>query len=317
MSLRSTIALSLILLAIPSSASGAAPLQPGAFQLEAGRGYSLQALSYDGDSRGNDDALVIFLLRKDEGVVYSARKGVEVTETAISADLGAIGAIDVHFVPSGPPKEQTVCGSEPVEYQPGFYEGRIDVEGEEGFTEVHATRARGDSLFLLRLVFCSRDFSEGFGGRAPGAQLSVGRRWSQGSVQFTAWKNSPTRPSRFSASIEERRGDLEITREVGSTAGPGAFTFDVPEQRAFLDPPAPFAGAAQFKGRAGEGPGRLRGSLSVDFPGHSNVSLGGSRGGLKRYVQNPSHPFRPNLSAWPSTKPSPIASATSLLLGPS
>ena len=323
MSLRWAISLCFVLfvaLLAPSAASGAAPLQLGAFRLEASNGYTLHALSYDGDPRDDDDALLLFLLRKDSVAVYSAEKGVEVTETTISADLGALGAVDVHSVPSGPPKEQTICGSQPVEFQPGFFEGRVDIEGEEGFTEVHATRARGDTRFLLRLIFCSKDSSEGFGGRAPGARLSVGRRWSQGSLEFVAWKNSPTRPSRFSASIIEQRGNLAISRGVESSAGAGAFVFDVPGQNAFLDPPAPFEGTARFRGRAGEGLGGLRGNLSVDFPGHSNVSLTGSRGGLKRYVQNSSHPFRPqlrpNLFEWPSTNPSLIASATSSLLAP-
>jgi hypothetical protein len=308
-------------LSAPSAALGAGPLQLSAFRLEASNGYTLHALSYDGDPRDDEDALLLFLLRKDSAAVYSAEKRVEVTETTVSADFGDLGAVDVRSVPSGPPKEQTICGSQPVKFQPGFFEGRVDIEGEEGFTQVHATRARGDTRFLLRLIFCSKDSSEGFGGRSPGARLSTGRQWPKGSLEFEARKNSPTRPSRFSASIIEQRGNLEISRGVESNAGPGAFVFDVPGQIAFLDPPAPFEGTARFRGRAGKGPGRLRGNLSVDFPGHSNVSLGGSRGGLKRYVQNPSHPFRPqwrpNLFAWPSTKPLPTAFATFWPPGPS
>jgi len=302
----------------PSTAAGAAPITPNGFRLEASNGYRLSALSYDGDPKGDSDALLLFLGGKDSSVLYAARKGVEVTETTVSADLGSIGAVDVHFVPSGPPKEEVICGSDPIGFQPGFYEGRVDIEGEEGFTEVHATRAPGDLRFALRLVFCSGDFSEGVYGGSPGARLSVSRAWSKSSLHFVARKNSPTRPARFSASIDERDGDLAISRGVESTAGPGAFEFDVPEQRAVLDPPPPFEGTARFRGSAGRGPGRLRGSLSVDFPGHSNVSLVGSRGGLGRYVQNPGQVFRPyprpTLSAWPSTKPSPTAFAMPSLL---
>lgn len=305
----------------PSAASGAEPLQLGAFRLEASNGYLLHALSYDGDPQEDEDGLLLFLLRRNDAVVYSVDEGVEVTETTISADLGPIGAVDVRSVPSGPPQEQRICGSQPVTFQPGFYEGPVDIEGEEGFTEVHATRAPGDTRFLLRRLFCSGDVSVGVGGRAPGARLSVERRWSQGRLSFEARKNSPTRPSRFSASINERRGKLDIYRGLDSTAGSGAFVFDVPGRRAYLDPPAPFEGTARFSVRAGMGPGRLRGSLSVDFPGRSNVALRGSRGGLERFVENASHPFRPqsrpNLSPWPSTKLSLIASATSLLRAPS
>jgi hypothetical protein len=292
----SPIAVCLVIVAAflaPSAAAGDGPVTPTGFRLQATNGYSLRALSYDGDPKGDQDALLLWFSGKDSAVSYAARKGVEVTETTISADLGSIGTVDIHFVPHGPPREEVICGSEPIEFQPGFFEGRIDIEGEEGFTEVHAMRAPGEIRFVLRLVFCSRDFSEGAGGRSPGARLSVSRHWSQGSLHFEARKNSPTRPARFSASITERRGNLAISRGVASTAGPGAFEFDVPQQRAVLDPPSPFKGTARFRGSAGRGPGRLRGSLGVDFPGHSNVSLAGSRGGLGRYVQNPGQVFRP------------------------
>jgi hypothetical protein len=310
----SSIALCLGLVAAllaPSAAAGAAPITPPGLRLETSNGYTLRALGFDGTPRGEADALRLSLTREGSGVIYAARKGVEVTETMVSADLGLVGAIDVHFVPSGPPKEVVVCDSEPIEYQPGFYEGRVEIEGEEGFTEVDVTRAGGDIRFILEVVFCSRIFNEGVGGRSPGARLSVSRRWSRGSLQFQAVTNSPTRPARFSASITERRGDLRILRGVESTAGPGAFEFDVPAQSALVDPPAPFEGVARFRGSAGKGPGRLHGSLRVDFPGHSNVSLAGSRGGLERFVQNPGQVFRlrprPNLPEWPSTKPSPLA----------
>lgn len=109
--------------------------------------------------------------------------------------------------------------------------------------------------------------AEGFGGHSPGARLATRRRWSQGTVKFEARKNSPTRPARFQAEIEERRGSLLIARGVGVVAGPGSFEFDVPGQTARLHPPAPFAGVAHFD-RHGQRRGRLRGSLSVDFPSH-------------------------------------------------
>jgi hypothetical protein len=319
---RSVICLCLVTmvgLLVASAASAASLLVPGGFRLEASNGYSLHALSYDGDPKGEHDVLLLFFSRKDSNVLYFARKGVEVTETSISADLGNLGSIELHFAPSGQPGEQrSACDQQQVEFDSGSYEGRIDFEGEEGFTKVHAASARGDLWFALNLI-CSKAVVEGFGGHSPGARLSTWRRWSHGKVEFEARKNSPTRPSRLRAEIDERRGNLLIARAVRSVAGPGAFEFDVPSQTARLRPPAPFAGVARFD-RAGKQPGRLRGSLSVDFPGRSNVSLAGSRGGLERYVANPSHPFRPNvpsrLSLWPSTKPSPIAFVTPSHLAP-
>jgi hypothetical protein len=272
--------------------AGASPLLlPGGFRLPASHGYSIHVLAFDGDPRGEHDGVIILVNRKGSSATYSGFRSVSVTGTTISADLGSLGSIDVHFVPSGKPRsESSVCDPKPIEFESGFYEGQIDFEGEEGYTDAHATRAR-DEVQLLASLTCGRGFSEGAGGRAPGARLLARRHWEGGGLEFEATKNSPTRPSRFQVSIEERRGSLLITRGVNAEAGAAAFDFDVPAQTALVKPPAPFDGSARFV-RRGKGPGRLRGNLSVDFPGRSGVSLGGSRSSLIRFVRNPSHPFR-------------------------
>ncbi|HET9592515.1 MAG TPA: hypothetical protein VFP17_06330, partial [Solirubrobacterales bacterium] len=273
--------------------AAAAAYAPGGFRLEASNGYWVHAIAFDGDPRGQHDGIVLFVGRKGSGAVYFARKGVQVTETTVSAELGKLGSIDLHFVPSGKPRlEGSACDSPPVEIESGFYEGRFDFRGEQGYTEAHSTRARGEARLQISLVCGGGGLSEGIGGHSPGAQLTMQRRLHVGRLRFEATKNSPTRPSRFGASIEERREGLEIERGVEASAGPGAFDFDVPNQSARLKPPKPFTGSARFERKKGQ-MGRLKGSLVVDFPGRSNVSLSGVRGSLQRWVQNPSHPFRP------------------------
>ncbi|HEX5989968.1 MAG TPA: hypothetical protein VFY75_07140 [Solirubrobacterales bacterium] len=279
-------------LSMAASVASAAQLPPpGGFQLPASNGYSLRALSYDGDSRGEHDSVLLFFSRKGSAALYFAQKGVEVTEESIAADLGGLGSVDLHFVPTGKAREEgpSCEPGQSVAVDSGVYEGRIDFEGEEGFTEVHAARARGSAQFVLSLL-CGMSIDEGSGGRAPGARLRVHRRGPGGNVAFEAWKNSPTRPAWFEASIEERRGAIAVLRGVSAKAGSSSFEFDVPEQTALVRPPSPFDGTGRFD-RAGKKPGRLQGSLSVDFPGRSNVSLGGIRGSLVRFVKNPSHPF--------------------------
>jgi len=280
--------------------AGAALYPPGGFRLPASNGYSIHALAVDGDPRGVHDGIVLFVLRKGSGVTYFARRGVQVTETTVSADLGDLGSIDLHYVPSGESRvERSACNPQPIEVDSGFYEGRVDFEGEEGYTEAHRTRVPGEIRFLASLICPSRGGDEGFGGHAPGAQLRLHRRWDRGRLEVEATKNSPTRPSRFRALIGEIREGLGIEREVEIAAGPSAFDFDVPNQRATLTPPAPFSGSARFL-RGNEKHGRLFGNLALDFPGRSNVSLSGVRGSLQRWVQNPSHPFRPAAPFFPS-----------------
>jgi hypothetical protein len=288
------LSLSLILAAVMSFAAPAAAAQyaPGGFRLEASNGYSIHALAFDGDQRGEHDGLLLFVSRKDSGATYFVRRGVQVTETTVAADLGKLGSIDLEFVPSGKTRvERSACNPQPIEVDSGFYEGRIDFEGEERYTEAHRTRARGEIRLQVSLI-CGGGRDEGSGGHAPGARLRLQRRWDGGHLKFEATKNSPTRPSRFRASIEETRDGLAIDRGVEAATGPGGFEFDVPNQSALLSPPSPFSGSASFQGSKA-GVGRLEGQILVDFPGRSGVSLGRTRGSLQRWVQNPGHPFRP------------------------
>ena len=284
----------LLTLATAPLAAAAPPPAPAGFRLPASSGYTLHALFFDGDPYAKPDALVLSLDRRGSSVFYGVTKNVEVTETSVAADLGPLGSVDVHFVPSGQPrKERSECDPRPIAFDSGFYEGRIEFAGEEGFTKVDAVRAPGEIRFAASLICFGGSAVEGFGGHAPGALLSSRRRWSGGSLEFEAKTNSPTRPVRFSATIEERRNGLAISRSLSATAGPGAFAFDVAGQTARLNPPSPFQGRATFHRSGRRAPGRLRGDLSVDFPGRSSVSLAGARGSLVRYVDNPSHPFRP------------------------
>jgi hypothetical protein len=282
-----------LILAVAPCAAAASLFPPGGFRLPASNGYSLHAIAFDGDPHERPDALLLFFGRKGSSVIYGVQRRVEVTETSIEADLGALGSVDLRFIPSGQPRvEKSACDPRPIEIDSGFYEGRIEFEGEEGFTKVDAARAHGEIRLAASLI-CSGGGDEGFGGHSPGALLSSRRRWPGGRLEFGVKTNSSTRPTRFSASIEEQHDGLATSRSVSAVAGPEAFKFDVSSQTALLNPPSPFKGTATFHRTSRRTPGRLRGSLSVDFPGHSNVSLAGSRGSLVRYVDHPSHPFRP------------------------
>jgi len=253
----------------------------------------MHLLFLNGALRGTRDAAILIVERRGSSATYFSREEPTVTETSVSAAFGGVASIDVHFVPSGKERiERSDCDPEPISFDSGSYEGRIDFEGEEGFTEVHATRARGEVRLGASLI-CGSGFDvEGEGGHAPGARLKVRRHWDGGHVEFEATKNSPSRPSRFDASILDIRGGLAVERDVRLQAGAGAFDYDVSRQVATLEPPAPFQGVARIS-REGAGMSSLRGSLSVDVPGRSNVMLRGSQGSLRRWVANPSHPFRP------------------------
>lgn len=263
------------------------PLVPLGFRLHASKGYTLSAISFE-NPRTKRDGLYLTMRSRHAAVIYLAPA--VVGPTSIEADLGAIGRIDVDFVSSGKSRtEHSDCDGKPVLVDTGHYEGTIDLVGEEGYSEVHASSARGEIKEALNLVCGGGLRSEGTGGHSPGARLTVKHR----RVEFSAMKNSPTRPARFNASISEQRGSLLIFRGVEAIGGAGSFEFDVPSGTADVNPPEPFSGEASYFRPPGK-KARWRGNLSVDLPGHANVRLTGAstRASLVRAVLNPTHPFR-------------------------
>jgi hypothetical protein len=65
-----------------------------------------------------------------------------------TAILGRLGSVDLWFVSSGQRREKrSTCDPHPIEIDSGFYEGRIEFEGEEGFTKLDAVRTPGEIPF--------------------------------------------------------------------------------------------------------------------------------------------------------------------------
>jgi len=276
--------LALLVVTAPASAESL-PGPPG-FHLRASNGYDLRVLA-GGNPETGRGSVVILVQKHNSAVLYGAHA--LVTETSIEADLGSVGRIDVDFVPSGKPRtERSDCRGKPYTFDSGRYEGVIDFEGEHGYSSTHATSARGDAKLALSLACAGSVTREGSGGNSPGARLTTRRK----GLEFVAMKNSPSRPARFTATIEEKHGAMEISRAVAVTARPSAFDFDVPSGVATVDPPTPFSGRGEYHRPKGGKPS-WRGDLSVDFPGRPNVRLtgGAPHVSLERAVLNPGHPF--------------------------
>jgi hypothetical protein len=278
----------LLVAAGPASAESL-PVPPG-FRLSASHGYTLRALAL-GNSHTGKGAILIFVANRTSSVFYATRA--VVTETSIEADLGSVGRIDVDFVFSGTArKERGACGGKSVSFDSGRWEGVIDFHGEQGYSDAQVKSARGEGKLALSVLCAETVGPDGIGGNSPGALLTAHLR-SHPKVEFEAMKNSPSRPARFTASIAERRGTMEISRTAAAVAGPGAFAFDIPSGTATVEPPAPFAGVGKLR-RSPAGQSNWQGDLTVDFPGHRDVALtgAGTRASLVRAVDNPSHPFR-------------------------
>jgi hypothetical protein len=115
-------------------------LVPSSFTVKASNGYSILVFG-SAAHEGRPDSIGAFVIGKGSGVIYSAPA--TLTETSIQADLGALGEIAVTFHPSGQARTQrSRCGGKPVSFDSGYYEGKIEFHGEEGYTTAEATRGR-------------------------------------------------------------------------------------------------------------------------------------------------------------------------------
>ena len=241
-----------------------------AFTLHGSHGYRITVIAASRRANGRGEILV-FAQRKRSSVMYAAPA--TVSDAHVEADLGALGRVDAQFVASGAVEsERSECGDKPTQFDGGAYVGTIAFRGEEGYTEASATSVPVKYRPILNLVCAGAVAGESTGQGLPGARLlirSARHRWS---VRIN--ENRPGARMRYSAELHEQSGEVAISRSTKGVVPSRAFSFDTSRGSARLDPPAPFSGAATFT-RDAVPRKRWTGSLAIDFPGRSNLSLTG------------------------------------------
>jgi hypothetical protein len=190
----------------------------------------------------------------------------------IDAGLGALGTIAVHFHPSG---ERTITTlrdcDRPVTLvrRLGTFDGTISFEGEDDYTTVAATSAKG-SVGTPLPAGCKHD-----GGASTSSLVlshparSVGAILTAADPAAGSSFRAATGPAgvAFSARVRERNEDgVLVVRRAAAGAPLAAFDFNGALTRATVRPPAPFSGSAGFV--SGGGPA-WQGNLRVTFPGLS------------------------------------------------
>jgi hypothetical protein len=250
--------------------------QSAEFQLRGSKGYSISVF-------GSGGQVTLTASHKGSSASYTA-KGL-VSATQIKARLGRLGRVSVRFQSHGNPKHvpfpQGNCrgGDETVES--GTWVGQIEFEGEQAYTAVHATRAKGKVSNSEKLS-CGKH--QGKEGTPPGFQWTILSASSNArSVFSTAFLvSSDAHPdldgSSFGASLlEAHRRGMSIVRSINADAKSDAFT--VSEEgghviSATIAPPVPFKGTATFQQTKGQ-KGSWSGTLAGDFPGRGEVTLAG------------------------------------------
>jgi hypothetical protein len=268
-----------------------APGTAVAFWVKASNDNAILGIASSGraDGRGS---IVLFVFTKGAYVVYSApatvvpprAKRVTVVPSqakaavaihppsAVRADLGALGRIDLAFAPSGVVKRERACDKTTFEFEAGSYQGTFEFHGEEGYAE--ATVASLPALFrpLLDFACGGVGYRETSGPDLPGAKLRLHSKRDDPIVSLQANKNRPGAAMTYEATIGERSGGVEIQRTVQGRAPAASLVPSNGLRLATFEPPAPFDGRAVFRRNASP-PNRWTGDLTVDFPGKPDVSL--------------------------------------------
>jgi hypothetical protein len=262
-----------------ASASRAEPFgYSTGFSLQGTNGFEVDIFGFSEglDGRGK---LGVGVTRKGRHGGSAAYKAPAiVSEDFIKADLGPFGKVDLAFHPSGHTRKIEVkCSKFTYPFESGTYEGTVEFEGEHGYTRVSATR------IPLQPPLTSLCGSGGVGGkgegrgpgekgaRLRGVSFADGRRLS-----FQVNKNHP-RKGRvpFSATLDERRDEIQIHRSVEGFAPASSFHFDPHLRSAELSLPPPFSGSADLRRRPNSISPSWTGDLAVDFVGHPDVRLAG------------------------------------------
>ncbi len=207
----------------------------------------------------------------------------------IKARFGSLGRVALRFHPRGrarlfkEPKGNCSGGDSLV--QAGVFVGKLDFEGEQGYTRIHANRVKGTVTHTKRQI-CKTSGGEDGGGAALSSLkwTLLSATADENKVSFNAFKTEfKSKPglngASFSATIIEsiQRG-FAVFRSIQATAGLTAFS-DVSSHgrvdEATVTPPAPFSGSATYRRAVAKRSETWLGSLAGDFPGLGTVSLAG------------------------------------------
>ena len=222
---------------------------------------------------------------------YTARG--EASATSIRAGFAGLGRVAVRFHPSGRVVHSGLrsgCGRGArlprFATRPGVFRGKVDFEGEGGYTSAHIHSARGEVVVplsshcsnrtgrsLRRAVPPSRIVPSG----PPGPKttsLEAFWKFPLGLTVFDAGTDG-THPARYIAAIEQSEGTVAVYRLALALAPSQTFSSDSALSSASVAPPAPFSGEGVYRQGAAGGERSWSGSLAVSFPGAEDVPLTG------------------------------------------
>lgn len=261
----------------PSALAAAAAPPSLHFQLPASNGYTFQV-----KTQGSRTLVSLWRggkVAKTSATYYAFGSAGPDT---IDADLGAVGRIDVQFVPSGqtrtvtirPPRADSDClQPQRVTRELGTFTGTISFHGEDGYSTVEAVAAEG-SVGPELTSRCRRHARHPLHeGPQNVERVSIEENAflfaHQPDTDATAGptlllvSTSSRRARYFVDKIEVVRPGLSIERGARAIAPRSSFTYEGDLSSATLRPPSPFSGEATYSQKLHQ----LSGNLTVSLPG--------------------------------------------------
>jgi hypothetical protein len=252
------------------------PSRSTELKLKGSHGYSISVT-------GGGGVVSLTARRGGSSASYSTR-GIA-SSMRLKARFGRFGRVSMRFHSDGDPRRVRVasgnCRGKGEIVDRGHWIGRIEFEGEQEYTTVRASRAKGNVTRSFKET-CGR--TKGENDHSSGINVTfLGAISKTNAIFVTAFKvTSSAHPtiagSIFDASLTEQLGRrLNVVRTINASAKVDAFSSTGKEgqiESATITPPAPFKGSATFQRTAGS-EGSWSGSLAGDFLGRGEVALAG------------------------------------------
>lgn len=270
-------------------------------------GYRFQAGTRIGV--GTNPGWVSFFQEDEEeevatGAVYRVAEAGSYANRRMDLDFGPFGIVRARFVQEDERRTVRHHGEHCAEVEIvriGRFEGRIDVEGENGFAAVNRSTIHG-RVESYRIRGCARDrgrLRAAAGGEsAPPVPRRLLRMRSIRHPAVTAcgadrdtwfFAGRGFGQTAYGASFETRGGGVHALRLAFSAGRAGELELDPDVRRARIEPAADyFTGTARYRDN------RLRGDIAADFPGRSGVALAPARarlGDVDDIGPGPCYPF--------------------------
>lgn len=261
-------------------ASGEAESRFTEFTVPAAHGYRISVSGTDSGALGLN-VYVEATKGQRYAVLYTVH-GISSENGRIKAKLPGVGRIAVRF------DERTVgrkpvpgnCKGRPTIVRRGFFRGTIELRGEQGYTSVHRSVARGEITESFRQACDEREP----GGREPQVHqtlLLAGGEAEGTLISFSAlhvdFGRRLGQVTGYSASSTTLRDGMIVKTDVLARDDGAGFSTPDPagvRENATVEPPNPFSGSAIFHLDSPRS-SSWTGTLAAELPGIGEVPLAG------------------------------------------